>query len=162
MAIYKGPTEDVLFLLADVLRIGRYDNLPGFTDAAPDIRRAILEEASKFCEQVLTPLNRTGDAEGCARRPDGSVTTPNGFKEAFRQYGDGGWMGISAPVEFGGQGLPETLTVAVNEMMTSANMAFSMYAGLTQGALAALIVHGTPEQKATYVPKMVAGRGPAR
>jgi 3-(methylsulfanyl)propanoyl-CoA dehydrogenase len=158
VAIYKGPTEDVLFLLADVLRIGRYDNLPGFTDAAPDIRRAILEEASKFCEQVLTPLNRTGDAEGCARRPDGSVTTPNGFKEAFRQYGDGGWMGISAPVEFGGQGLPETLTVAVNEMMTSANMAFSMYAGLTQGALAALIVHGTPEQKATYVPKMVAGR----
>ncbi len=158
MAIYKGPTEDVLFLLADVLRIGRYDNLPGFTDAAPDIRRAILEEASKFCEQVLTPLNRTGDAEGCARRPDGSVTTPNGFKEAFRQYGDGGWMGISAPVEFGGQGLPETLTVAVNEMMTSANMAFSMYAGLTQGALAALIAHGTPEQKAAYVPKMVAGR----
>jgi acyl-CoA dehydrogenase len=158
VAIYKGPTEDVLFLLADVLRIGRYDNLPGFTDAAPDIRRAILEEASKFCEQVLTPLNRTGDAEGCARRPDGSVTTPNGFKEAFRQYGDGGWMGISAPVEFGGQGLPETLTVAVNEMMTSANMAFSMYAGLTQGALAALIVHGTAEQKATYVPKMVAGR----
>jgi acyl-CoA dehydrogenase len=157
VAIYKAPTEDVLFLLDDVFRIGRYDNLPGFTDAAPDIRRAILEEASKFCEQVLTPLNRTGDAEGCTRHPDGSVTTPNGFKEAFRQYGDGGWMGISAPVEFGGQGLPETLTVAVNEMMTSANMAFSMYAGLTQGALAALIVHGTPEQKATYAPKMVAG-----
>jgi acyl-CoA dehydrogenase len=158
VAIYKAPTEDVLFLLDDVFRIGRYDNLPGFTDAAPDIRRAILEEASKFCEQVLTPLNRTGDAEGCTRHPDGSVTTPNGFKEAFRQYGDGGWMGISAPVEFGGQGLPETLTVAVNEMMTSANMAFSMYAGLTQGALAALIAHGTPEQKAAYVPKMVAGR----
>ena len=158
MAIYEAPTEDVLFLLDDVFRIGRYDNLPGFTDAAPDIRRVILEEAGKFCEQVLTPLNRTGDAEGCARHPDGSVATPHGFKEAFRQYGDGGWMGISAPVEFGGQGLPETMTVAVNEMMISANMAFSMYAGLTQGALAALIIHSTPEQKATYVPRMVAGR----
>jgi len=158
VAIYKAPTEDVLFLLDDVFRIGHYDNLPGFADAAPDIRRAILEGAGQFCEQVLTPLNRTGDAEGCVRHADGSVTTPSGFKEAFRQYGDGGWIGISAPVEFGGQGLPETLTVAVNEMMTSANMAFSMYAGLTQGALAALIAHGTPEQKATYVPKMVAGR----
>jgi 3-(methylsulfanyl)propanoyl-CoA dehydrogenase len=157
VAIYKAPTEDVLFLLDDVFRIARYDNLPGFADAAPDIRRAILQEAGKFCEQVLTPLNATGDAEGCARDPDGSVTTPNGFKEAFRRYGDGGWMGISAPVEFGGQGLPEILNVAVNEMMTSANMAFSMYGGLTQGALAALIVHGTPEQKATYAPKMVAG-----
>jgi alkylation response protein AidB-like acyl-CoA dehydrogenase len=158
VAIYKAPIEDVLFLLDDVFRIGRYDNLPGFADAAPDIRRAILEGAGEFCEQVLTPLNRTGDAEGCVRHPDGSVTTPSGFKQAFRQYGDGGWIGISAPVEFGGQGLPETLTVAVNEMMTSANMAFSMYAGLTQGALAALIAHGTPEQKAIYVPKMVAGR----
>ena len=107
---------------------------------------------------MLTPLNPVGDIEGCTRHADGSVATPKGFMQAFRQYADGGWMGISAPVEFGGQGLPEILTVVVNEMMTSANMAFSMYAGLTQGALAALIVHSTPEQKTTYLPMMVAGR----
>jgi alkylation response protein AidB-like acyl-CoA dehydrogenase len=156
--IYKAPVEDVLFLLNDVFRVDRYDNLPGFADASADVREAILAEAARFCEQVLTPLNRTGDREGCVRHGDGSVTTPKGFKEAFKQYVDGGWMGISAPAEFGGQGLPEALTVAVNEMMGSANMAFSMYAGLTQGALATLIAHGTPEQKAAYVPKMVAGR----
>jgi acyl-CoA dehydrogenase len=155
---YKAPVEDVLFLLNDVFQVGRYDNLPGFADASPDVREAILAEAGRFCEQVLTPLNRTGDREGCARHGDGSVTTPKGFKEAFKQYVDGGWMGISAPEEFGGQGLPAALTAAVNEMMCSANMAFSMYAGLTQGALAALIAHGTPEQNAAYVPKMVAGR----
>jgi acyl-CoA dehydrogenase len=156
--IYKAPVEDILFLLSDVFQVGRYDNLPGFADASPDVREAILAEAARFCEQVLTPLNRSGDREGCVRHGDGSVTTPKGFKEAFRQYVDGGWMGISAPAEFGGQGLPEALTVAVGEMMCSANMAFSMYAGLTQGALAALIAHGTPEQKAAYVPNMVAGR----
>jgi acyl-CoA dehydrogenase len=154
---YKAPVEDVLFLLNDVFQVGRYDNLPGFADASPDVREAILAEAGRFCEQVLTPLNRTGDREGCARHGDGSVTTPKGFKEAFKQYVDGGWMGISAPEEFGGQGLPEALTVAVNEMMASANLSFSMYSGLTQGALAALIAHGTPEQKAAYLPNMVAG-----
>jgi acyl-CoA dehydrogenase len=156
--IYTAPVEDVLFLLSDVFQVGRYDNLPGFADASSDVRAAILTEAAKFCQEVLTPLNRTGDVEGCTRHFDGSVTTPKGFKEAFKQYVDGGWMGISAPPELGGQGLPEALTVAVNEMMGSANMAFSMYAGLTQGALAALILHGSPEQKAAYVPKMVAGR----
>jgi len=155
---YKAPVEDVRFLLDDVFQVGRYDNLPGFADASPDVREAILAEAARFCEQVLTPLNRIGDREGCTRHADGSVTTPKGFKEAFKQYVDGGWIGISEPVEFGGQGLPEVLTVAVGEMMSSANMAFSMYPGLTQGAVAALVLHGTPEQKATYVPNMVAGR----
>src|SRR5262249_9610207 len=115
-------------------------------------------EAAKFCEEILAPLNWTGDREGCVRHDDGSVTTPQGFKQAFRQYTDGGWMGISAPTEFGGQGLPGTLTVAIRPMMSPANMAFSMYAGLTQGALAAIMLHGTPEQKATYMPPMVAGR----
>ena len=158
MPSYKAPVEDVRFLLDDVFQVGRYDNLPGFADASPDVREAILAEAARFCEQVLTPLNRIGDREGCTRHADGSVTTPKGFKEAFKQYVDGGWIGISEPVEFGGQGLPEVLTVAVGEMMSSANMAFSMYPGLTQGAVAALVLHGTPEQKATYVPNMVAGR----
>ena len=158
MPIYRAPVEDLSFLLSDVFQVGRYDNLPGFADASADVRGAILTEAAKFCQEELAPLNRTGDVEGCTRHDDGSVTTPKGFKEAFKQYVDGGWMGISAPAEFGGQGLPEALTVAVNEMMSSANMAFSMYAGLTQGALAALIQHGSPEQKATYLPNMVAGR----
>jgi 3-(methylsulfanyl)propanoyl-CoA dehydrogenase len=156
--IYKGPVEDVLFLLSDVFQIGRYNNLAGFADASPDVCAAVLGEAAKFCEQVLTPLNRVGDREGCTRHADGSVTTPEGFKQAFQQYSGGGWMGISAPDELGGQGLPHTLTVAVNEMMNSANMAFSMYAGLTQGAIGALLLHGSDEQKATYVPRMVEGR----
>ncbi|WP_456622561.1 MULTISPECIES: acyl-CoA dehydrogenase C-terminal domain-containing protein [unclassified Bradyrhizobium] len=157
MPIYKAPVEDVNFLLNDVFQIDRYDNLPGFSDASSDVREAILGEAAKLSEEVLQPLNRVGDLEGCKRADDGSVTTPKGFKDAFKQVAEGGWLGLSAPTEFGGQGLPVTLSQAVNEFQISANMAFSMYGGLTMGATAALLVHGTPEQKQTYVPKMVAG-----
>src|SRR6201987_3528346 len=157
MPVYKAPVEDVSFLLNDVFQIDRYDNLPGFSDASADVREAILGEAAKLAEEVLQPLNRTGDLEGCVRRDDGSVTTPKGFKEAFKQVAEGGWLGLSAPTEFGGQGLPVTLSQAVNEFQISANMAFAMYGGLTMGATAALLVHGTPEQKKTYVPKMIAG-----
>src|SRR5579871_5116742 len=157
MPIYKAPLEDVSFLLNDVFQIDRYDNLPGFTDASADVREAVLNEAAKLSEQVLQPLNRTGDLEGCIRHDDGSVTTPKGFKEAFKQVTEGGWLGLSAPAEYGGQGLPATLTQAVTEFQCSANMAFSMYGGLTMGATAALLVHGSDEQKKTYVPKMIAG-----
>ncbi|WP_407150279.1 acyl-CoA dehydrogenase C-terminal domain-containing protein [Bradyrhizobium sp. ORS 86] len=157
MPTYKAPVEDVSFLLNDVFQIDRYDNLPGFTDASADVREAILGEAAKLSEEVLQPLNRTGDLEGCKRHDDGSVTTPKGFKDAFKQVAEGGWLGLSAPSEYGGQGLPVVLSQAVNEFQISANMAFSMYGGLTMGATAALLVHGTPEQKKTYVPKMVAG-----
>jgi acyl-CoA dehydrogenase len=157
MPIYKAPVEDVNFLLNDVFQIDRYDNLAGFSDASSDVREAILGEAAKLAEEVLQPLNRAGDLEGCKRAEDGSVTTPTGFKDAFRQVAEGGWLGLSAPTEYGGQGLPVTLSQAVNEFQCSANMAFSMYGGLTMGATAALIVHGSPEQKKTYVPKMVAG-----
>ena len=157
MPIYKAPVEDVNFLLNDVFQIDRYDNLPGFSDASSDVREAILGEAAKLAEEVLQPLNRTGDLEGCKRADDGSVTTPKGFKDAFKQVAEGGWLGLSVPSEYGGQGLPVTLSQAVNEFQISANMAFSMYGGLTMGATAALLVHGTPEQKQTYVPKMVAG-----
>jgi acyl-CoA dehydrogenase len=158
MPVYKAPVDEVLFLLNDVFQISRYNNLPGFADASPDLIEPILAEAAKLCEQVVQPLNLPGDREGCTRHDDGSVTTPKGFKDAYRQYAEGGWMGISAPTEFGGQGLPETLTVIVNEMMASANMAFAMYPGLTQGAIAAILRHGTPEQKAAYLPKMIEGR----
>ncbi|MBR0894160.1 acyl-CoA dehydrogenase C-terminal domain-containing protein [Bradyrhizobium tropiciagri] len=157
MPTYKAPVEDVSFLLNDVFQIDRYGNLPGFTDASADVREAILGEAAKLSEEVLQPLNRVGDLEGCKRNDDGSVTTPKGFKDAYKQVAEGGWLGLSAPAEFGGQGLPVTLSQAVNEFQISANMAFAMYGGLTMGATAALLVHGTPEQKKTYVPKMVAG-----
>ncbi len=158
MPTYNAPVEDVLFLMNDVFAIERYNNLPGFADASADVIEAILGEAAKFCEEVLAPLNRTGDIEGCTRAPDGSVTTPKGFKEAYAKLVEGGWIGISAPEEFGGQGLPETLTATLNEFLASANMSFAMYPGLTQGAIAALLQHGSPEQKAMYLPRMVAGR----
>jgi alkylation response protein AidB-like acyl-CoA dehydrogenase len=150
--------DETLFLLNDVFHLDRYGNLPGFGDASADVVEAVLREAAKFSEEVLTPLNRIGDKEGCKRSADGSVSTPAGFKEAFTQLVGGGWIGISAPAEFGGQDLPATLTVAVNEMFCSANMAFAMYPGLTQGAIAALLAHAAPELKTKYLPKMVAGQ----
>ncbi|MGO3930322.1 acyl-CoA dehydrogenase C-terminal domain-containing protein [Rhodopseudomonas pseudopalustris] len=157
MTIYKAPVEDVGFLLNDVFQFDRYNNLPGFADAAPDVRDAIINEAARLSEQVLQPLNAVGDREGCIRHDDGSVTTPKGFKEAYKQIADGDWLGLSSPPEFGGQGLPITLTQTVSEFQTSANMAFSMYHGLTMGAAAALLVHGNAEQKALYLPKMTSG-----
>ena len=157
MPTYKAPVDDALFLLNDVFHFDRYGNLPGFADASPDIVEAVLREAAKFSEEVLTPLNRVGDKEGCVRNTDGSVSTPTGFKNAFKQVIEGGWIGISVPDEFGGQGLPATLTVAVNEFLCSANMAFAMYPGLTQGAIAALLTHASPELKKKYLPKMTTG-----
>jgi acyl-CoA dehydrogenase len=157
MPTYKAPVDDVQFLLNDVFHMERYGNLPGFSDVSPDTLAAILEEAAKLAEEVVQPLNRVGDIEGCKRRDDGSVTTPTGFKEGYRQYAEGGWMGISVPTEYGGQGLPGTLTVMINEILCGAGIAFSMYPGLTQGAIAALLHHGTAEQKAFYLPRMTSG-----
>jgi alkylation response protein AidB-like acyl-CoA dehydrogenase len=157
MPIYKAPVEDILFLLNDVFHIERFANLPGFADAAPDVVEAIVSAAGKFCEDVLTPLNRVGDRQGCRRSEDGGVATPEGFRKAYQQVVEGGWIGISLPPEFGGLGLPTALTQTVNEFMAAANVAFAMYPGLTQGAIAVLLTHGTPDQKSLYVPKMVAG-----
>ena len=142
MPIYKAPVDDVLFLLNDVFHIERYANLPGFADASPDLVEAILGEAAKFCEDVLTPLNRVGDTQGCTRHRRRPRDHAERLQGGLRQIVEGGWIGISVPTEFGGQGLPSVLTQIVNEFLGSANMAFAMYPGLTQGAIAALIVHG--------------------
>ena len=157
MPTYQAPVDDALFLINDVFHIERYDNVPGFADASPDLVGAILEEAGKFCSEVLTPLNRIGDKQGCKRHDDGSVTTPEGFKDAFKRLVEGGWIGLSCPTDFGGQGLPVLVNQLITEFLASANMAFTMYAGLTQGAIAAIYVHGSPEQKAAYLPNLIAG-----
>ncbi|MGO8847196.1 MAG: acyl-CoA dehydrogenase C-terminal domain-containing protein [Methylocella sp.] len=157
MPSYKAPVEEILFLLSDVFPIQRYNNLPGFAEATPDLIEAILSEAAKLCEETLLPLNQPGDRTGCIRNKDGSVATPRGFKEAYRAFVAGGWVGLSADPNLGGQGLPYTLAAIVNEFASSANMAFAMYPGLSQGALAALLTHGTDAQKKIFVPKLISG-----
>src|SRR4051794_36259163 len=157
MPVYKAPVEDVMFLLNDVFPTERHNNLPGFADATPDTIEAILEEGAKLCEEVFAPLNLSGDREGCTRNPDGSVTTPKGFKEAYGAFVGGGWMGLSMPEEYGGQGLPSTLHMVMQEFLSSSNLALGMYPGLTQGGLAALLVHGSDAIKRTYVPRMIEG-----
>jgi acyl-CoA dehydrogenase len=157
MPTYKAPLKDYLFLLNDVFHIDRYADLPGFSDLTPDILESTLEEAAKLSEQVIAPLNRTGDIEGCTRHDDGSVTTPTGFKDAFRELASGGWMAMSAPAEYGGQNLPNVMSDVVAEFLGSANLAFSMYPLLTKGAVAALCDHASPELKDAYLPKLVSG-----
>ena len=157
MPVYRAPVQDTLFLLNDVLGIERYANLPGFANATPDMIEAVLTEAGKFCEEVLFPINQSGDLEGCTRHDDGSVTTPKGFKEAYKAYSEAGWGLLTAPEEFGGQGLPHVIGFPVEEYRNAANQAFAMYPGLTQGATAAILVKGSDAQKAAYVPKMVSG-----
>jgi len=157
MPSYRAPVSEVQFLLNHVFGWKNYSHLPGFSDVPPDVVEAILVEGAKLCEQVLQPVNLSGDREGCRRGPDGSVTTPKGFREAYVAYAQGGWVGLSSDPEFGGQGLPYTLQAAMSEFASSANMAFSMYPGLSQGALAALLRHGSDAQKALYAPKLASG-----
>ena len=155
---YQPPVREHLFLLRDVLEIEKHANLPGFADASMDVVQAILDEAGKFTAEVLAPLNSVGDKQGCKWSPDNTVKTPDGFKEAYAQLVAGGWPALGARTEFGGQGLPYVVNLAFSEMSSSANMAFSMYPGLTHGAYSAILAGGSDEQKALYLPKLASGQ----
>jgi 3-(methylsulfanyl)propanoyl-CoA dehydrogenase len=156
MPIYNAPVKDIKFVLNDLLGLDKMTNMPGFEDATPDMVDAILEEGGKLMSEVIQPLNQVGDTEGC-KWDDGVVTTPTGFKEAYDQYREGGWAGIDMDTKYGGQGLPHIIGVSLAEMMSSANMAFGMYPGLTHGASAAIYKHGSDAQKDMYLPKMTSG-----
>ena len=156
MPVYKAPTRDTRFVINEVLRLEQYAALPGFENASADMIDVVVEECGKFCSEVLAPLNFSGDQEGCKRHPDGSVTTPKGFKEAHAQFREAGWGTLSAPEEFGGQGMPHVLGMVAEEFTASANQAWGMYPGLTAGAISSILVKGSPEQQAKYLPKMIA------
>jgi len=158
MPQYKAPLKDIEFVMNEVLDFEQhYATLPGGEEASPDLVNAILVEAAKFSEEVLSPLNQIGDQQGCTRHDDGSVTTPEGFKEAYNQYVEGGWPSLAHDVDFGGQGLPESLSSVISEMVGTANWSWGMYPGLSHGCMNTLTSHGTPEQKQAYLPKLISG-----
>ncbi|HRK37034.1 MAG TPA: acyl-CoA dehydrogenase C-terminal domain-containing protein [Burkholderiaceae bacterium] len=159
MPVYNPPLRDMQFVMHEMLKVtDDFKAIPQHADTDVDTINAVLEEAGKFASQVIFPLNISGDSEGCKyNRETREVTTPTGFKEAYKTYVEGGWAALSCDPEFGGQGLPFAVNQCLYEMMNSANQAWTMYPGLTHGAYASLHEHGTPEQKATYLHKMTSG-----
>ncbi|HEY0974176.1 MAG TPA: acyl-CoA dehydrogenase C-terminal domain-containing protein [Solimonas sp.] len=158
MPAYKAPLRDVRFLINEVFDYpSHYAGLVNGKDADPDTVSAVLEECAKFCEEVLSPINLPGDEEGCHFN-NGDVKTPKGFKEAYAQFVAGGWQGLSHPQEFGGQGMPMSMGLFKSEMMGTANWSFTMYPGLSLGAMNTVMQYATPEQKALYMPPLVEGR----
>lgn len=156
MPAYKAPLDDIRFLLHDVHDVAQLSALPGFEEATPDVIDAVLTEGAAMCEQVLFPLNQSGDAEG-VRLENGEVRTPSGFKDAYAQYAAGGWTGIAADPAFGGQGLPESVRFVMEELLCSSNLSFSMYPGLSHGAYSAMVSHGSDEIKQRFLAKLVDG-----
>jgi alkylation response protein AidB-like acyl-CoA dehydrogenase len=156
MPEYKAPVRDIKFVMQELLDCDKHYKQLGYDDASEDMVDAIISEAAKFTEQVIAPLNQIGDEQGCTWT-DGVVTTPDGFKDAYQQYVEGGWPTLSQSEEFGGQGLPYSLNASISEMMSSANHSFAMYPGLSHGAQATIEAHGTSEQKQQYMPKLVEG-----
>jgi len=153
---YRAPLNDMLFCMKELANLEEVAKLPGFEDAGIETAQAVLEECAKFNEGVVAPLNWEGDKNPSTWR-DGVVTTTPGFKQAFRQFGEGGWQGLQHPSEFGGQNLPKTIGAACIEMLNSANLSFALCPLLTDGAIEALLTAGSPEQQAAYLPKMIAG-----
>src|SRR5690606_21744520 len=153
---YKAPVRDLTFVLNEVLDIDRYSNQPGFAEVSSELVGQILEEGAKFAEEVIAPLNRVGDQEGC-RFDNGKVTGPTGWKEAYQQMVAAGWPGLSSDPDFGGQGMPAIVGMAFGQFTAAASPAFSMYPGLTHGCYEALHANGSDEQKATYLPKLATG-----
>ncbi|NVO28325.1 acyl-CoA dehydrogenase [Donghicola sp. C2-DW-16] len=156
MPTYTAPVKDMQFILHDVLNVASSD-IPGYDELDRDTTQAILDEAAKLSENVLAPLNKVGDEQGC-KLENGVVTTPDGFKDAYDQMCAGGWIGLDCDPEYGGQGMPYLVQSAVGEMFVSANMAFNMYQGLSHGAISAIQTHGSPDQKAKYLPNMIEGK----
>lgn len=157
MPDYKAPVRDMRFVINEVLESEKlYQALPGLGEATEDLMNAIIDEGAKFAEEVLSPLMRSGDEEGCTWSEEG-VKTPAGYKEAYQQYVENGWPALSAPVEQGGQGLPNLLGIVSNELGGTANWSWVMYPGLSHGAVNTLEVHGSPEQKETYLTKLISG-----
>src|SRR5690242_2767262 len=156
MPIYRAPVDDYKFLLHELFEFEKQTDLLRFAELSAETIDDILENGGKFCEEVLQPLNQSGDEEGC-HFENGVVRTPKGFKEAYKAYGEAGWGGLGAPEDAGGSGLPAILTVAVAEMAMSANQAFAMYPGLTAAAYSALYATGAPWMKEHVVPKLVSG-----
>ncbi|WP_304639390.1 acyl-CoA dehydrogenase C-terminal domain-containing protein [Pseudomonas sp.] len=156
MPTYNAPLRDMRFLIDEVFDFAAGYEAFGLTDASPDLVSAIMEEGARFAGEVLAPLNRTGDEEGCTIE-NGEVTTPKGFKEAYQQYVENGWGSMTGPLEYGGQGLPASLGLVISEMIASANYAWSMYPGLSHGCAAAIRAHGTQEQKDLYLSKLTPG-----
>ncbi|WP_420992854.1 acyl-CoA dehydrogenase [Cupriavidus sp. 30B13] len=153
---YRAPLKDMLFVMNELAGLGAVSKLPGFEDATPETAQAVLDEAAKFNEQVVAPLNRIGDTDP-SRWKDGVVTTTPGFKDAFRQFAEGGWQGVLHPQEFGGQGLPKLIATACNEMLNSANLSFALCPLLTDGAIEALLTAGSDAQKAAFLPRLISG-----
>ena len=154
---YRAPLKDMLFAIKELADIDAVAALPGFEDAGFDTAQAVLEESAKFSEGVLAPLNWEGDKSPSTFH-DGQVKTTPGFKQAFKEFADGGWQGLQHPTDFGGQGLPKTIGAACIEMINSANMSFALCPLLTDGAIEALLTAGTPEQQKAFIPNMVSGR----